>query len=424
MAGATQNGFSFFPDAIRGAQGVRGPEGPQGVPGPTGPAGPATTLSGLTDVNDALLTAEDGTSIVRNSGEWVRNGYLRLALGYTTDVTIDGDQTIALGFTETGDSHKFGSSSSSSIAIGKSASRYVQGVFVTLSSSINASVTVIIVSDASGFIAGQTIKIGTELITIGTINGNTFDGCTRGVAPSVAASHSSGDRVLAIHPEAVPPYDLSLYSTYIVLNNSNSIAIGTSSAEFEHAQDVIAIGRSAGRYYQGDYGLSIGTFAGENGQLYRSIAIGYAAGRYAQQTYSIAIGYTAGETTQDDFSIAIGYGAGKTTQANYATAVGFQAGQTTQGASATALGYRAGSASQGASSVAVGANAGRVTCHANAIIINGSGSDVASTGTSRCHIRPIRSAGVGTGTTIGPPAGHQMLCYNTTTYEVCYFTQA
>lgn len=423
MAGATQNGFSFFPDAVRGAQGVRGPEGPQGPPGPSGPAGPATTLSGLTDVNDDLLTAEDGISIVRNSGEWIKNGYLRLALGNGTDVTLDADQTVAIGFTETGNSHKFGSSSDGAIAIGAYAARYVHGVLSTLTSSIDASTTSIPVSDVSSFSAGQRIKIELEVITIGTINGLTLEGCTRAFSPSVAASHSSGSRVMAIHNEADIPYDLSIWSSGYSSSNVGNVVLGFHAGEFENSSGNIAIGSYSGRFYQGNSCVAIGEYAGENSQMYRGIAIGKQAGRYGQQSYSIAIGYTAAETSQQDFAIAIGYGAGKTTQQDYGTAVGFQAGATSQGSSATALGYRAGYSSQGASAVAIGANAGRVTCHANSIVINASGSDTNTTGTSRCHIRPIRNAGVGTGTTIGPPAGYQMLCYNTSTYEVSYFTQ-
>ena len=63
----------------------------------------------------------------------------------------------------------------------------------TLSSDINDSVTTIPVTNTIGMYTGQTIKIGSEKITVGTVASKTsLTGCTRGASSTSAASHSSG----------------------------------------------------------------------------------------------------------------------------------------------------------------------------------------------------------------------------------------
>ena len=63
----------------------------------------------------------------------------------------------------------------------------------TLSSDINNSVTTIPVTNTIGMYTGQTIKIGSEKITVGTVASKTsLTGCTRGASSTSAASQTSG----------------------------------------------------------------------------------------------------------------------------------------------------------------------------------------------------------------------------------------
>ena len=63
------------------------------------------------------------------------------------------------------------------------------------SGGISNSDTTIILTDATGFVASDTILIGEELITIGSVSTNTLSSCTRGVQGSTAAAHSDGATV-------------------------------------------------------------------------------------------------------------------------------------------------------------------------------------------------------------------------------------
>jgi hypothetical protein len=66
---------------------------------------------------------------------------------------------------------------------------------VTLSASIDATVTSIAVSDSSQLASGGFIKIGTEIIGYSNVIGNTLTNCYRGQYGTTAASHTAGDAV-------------------------------------------------------------------------------------------------------------------------------------------------------------------------------------------------------------------------------------
>ena len=66
---------------------------------------------------------------------------------------------------------------------------------VTLSASINSTVTSIDVSDASQLASGGFIKIGTEIIGYSNVIGNTLTNCYRGQYGTTAASHTAGAAV-------------------------------------------------------------------------------------------------------------------------------------------------------------------------------------------------------------------------------------
>ena len=63
------------------------------------------------------------------------------------------------------------------------------------SGGISNSDTTIILTSATGFVANDTILIGEELITIGSVSTNTLSSCTRGVQGTTAAAHSDGATV-------------------------------------------------------------------------------------------------------------------------------------------------------------------------------------------------------------------------------------
>jgi len=66
---------------------------------------------------------------------------------------------------------------------------------VTLTASINSTVTSIAVSDASQLASGGFIKIGTEIIGYSNVIGNTLTNCYRGQYGTTAASHTAGAAV-------------------------------------------------------------------------------------------------------------------------------------------------------------------------------------------------------------------------------------
>ena len=66
---------------------------------------------------------------------------------------------------------------------------------VTLSASINSTVTSITVSDASQLASGGFIKIDTEIIGYSNVIGNTLTNCYRGQYGTTAASHTAGAAV-------------------------------------------------------------------------------------------------------------------------------------------------------------------------------------------------------------------------------------
>jgi hypothetical protein len=66
---------------------------------------------------------------------------------------------------------------------------------VTLTASINSTVTSIAVSDASELASGGFIKIGTEIIGYSNVIGNTLTNCYRGQYGTTDASHTAGAAV-------------------------------------------------------------------------------------------------------------------------------------------------------------------------------------------------------------------------------------
>ena len=140
------------------------------------------------------------------------------------------------------------------------------------------------------------------------------------------------------------------------------------------------------------------------------IAIGSGAGSTSQGAKAIAIGQNSG-INQGDRTIAIGYVAGQTSQGYGAISIGDTAGSTNQGTRAIAIGSVAASTNQGQYSIAIGYNAGNGGAVASSIILNATGSTLASLAAG-FYVDPIRS----TATATGP------MMYNPTTKELFYNT--
>jgi hypothetical protein len=69
------------------------------------------------------------------------------------------------------------------------------GATTTLNTTVNTSVTSIILTSATSFTTTGTVKIDNELITYTGISTNTLTGCTRGTNSTTAASHTAGATV-------------------------------------------------------------------------------------------------------------------------------------------------------------------------------------------------------------------------------------
>jgi hypothetical protein len=69
------------------------------------------------------------------------------------------------------------------------------GATTTLNTTINTSVTSVILTSATSFTTTGTVKIDNELITYTGISTNTLTGCTRGTNSTTAASHTAGATV-------------------------------------------------------------------------------------------------------------------------------------------------------------------------------------------------------------------------------------
>ena len=77
------------------------------------------------------------------------------------------------------------------------------------SGGISDSDTTIILTSATGFVASDTILIGEELITIGSVSTNTLSSCIRGVQGTTAAAHSDGATVQLVTGNASSANDFN-----------------------------------------------------------------------------------------------------------------------------------------------------------------------------------------------------------------------
>ena len=112
--------------------------------------------------------------------------------------------------------------------------QYENTYTTTLNGSIGSGDSSLVVNAAPVTLTGQfRIKIGTELIFVGSVSGTTFSGLTRGVEGTTAASHSNGDTVTHVLTAAsykasfaFPLDDIKLHATYGDHFDSTSLDTG------------------------------------------------------------------------------------------------------------------------------------------------------------------------------------------------------
>lgn len=69
------------------------------------------------------------------------------------------------------------------------------GIMTSLPASITAAATSIPVSDPAGLLAGMTVQVDDEQLTIGAVSGSTLTGCTRGVNGTLATTHQKAAQI-------------------------------------------------------------------------------------------------------------------------------------------------------------------------------------------------------------------------------------
>lgn len=101
------------------------------------------------------------------------------------------------------------------------AEQYENTYTTTLNGGISSGDTSIVVNAAPTTMTGQfRIKIGTEIIFVGSVSGTTFSGCLRGQEGTTAVSHSNGDAVThvltadALESIIIPLDNINLHATY------------------------------------------------------------------------------------------------------------------------------------------------------------------------------------------------------------------
>lgn len=259
---------------------------------------------------------------------------------------------------------------------------------------------------------GNSIKIGTSLRTaFGENAGLTNQGTAATAIGRNAAQTNQGTQATAVGQLAG-----SNFQAQFAVAIGSAAGAGQSITNFQ-GDSAIAVGHEAGRNFQQTTAIAIGKGAAignpanaATGQRTNAVAIGTSAGAQSQQEGSIAIGNLSGNTSQSTFAVAIGQFSGQTSQGSECVAIGSNAGNGTQATQSIAIGAQSGASGQGLQSVAIGYQAGFLNQHANSIILNASGAQQNSDGTSRFYVNPIRNART-----------TNVLSYNNTSKEVSFY---
>jgi hypothetical protein len=227
-----------------------------------------------------------------------------------------------------------------------------------------------------------------------------------------------------------------------------AVAIGRSAGNCCQGSGAVAIGRRAGECCQGSDAIAIGTYAGQCCQGCSAIAIGAYTSKNCQQPNAIAIGAHAAETDYDYISlqqdssvpsndglnntitVTNNYDLGNVRPGMYINDNGYNnvmimavngqvlsLAETPNSGSVSNDGYFTVRARQGTNAIAIGAYAASKTQFPNSIVINATGSDLASVGSGTLVIQSLRQV---TGGSI--PAGFYQVAWNPTTGEMIAVT--
>ena len=259
---------------------------------------------------------------------------------------------------------------------------------------------------------GNSIKIGTSLRTAFGENA----GLTNQGTAAVAIGRNSGQTNQGTQATSVGQLSGSNYQSQFAVAIGSAAGAGANVANFQ-GDSAIAVGHEAGRNFQQSNAIAIGKSAGignaanvASGQRSQTIAIGTSAGAQFQQEGSVAIGNLSGSSSQSTYSVAIGQFSGQTSQGSECVAIGSNAGNSSQSVGSIAIGAQSAGSNQGNYSIALGYQSGFANQHANSIILNASGSQQNSDGTSRFYVNPVRNSKT-----------TNVLSYNNTSKEVSFY---
>ena len=347
--------------------------------------------SGLQNLPAAGYNPLVDTIKIGNGAGVTSQGTSAVAIGHDAGTTSQGDHATAVGYLA-GNS----SQGNTSVAIGHEAGMTSQGL----------------ASVAMGYQAGMTTQ-GTNTVAVGH-NAGEVDQSSN----AVAIGHEAGMTTQGIESVAVG------FQAGMTTQAAESVAMGYQAGMTNQGTESVAVGGLAGTTNQADHATAVGYLAGVGSQQEGGVAIGNGAGYNTQGNAAVAVGQVSGFQNQSDKAIAIGKGSGSSGQGTMAVAIGFEAGKTSQTASGVAIGNSAGHTSQeggaiaigpfagytsqGQTAIAIGQYSGRTSQHDNSIILNATGLDLNSTGTSRFYVKPIRAATVAS----------NVVTYNATTGEV------
>jgi len=282
----------------------------------------------------------------------------------------------------------------------------------------------VVSTNASSNVTGASTLVGAVILGSGAgtplnnaiiIGRNAGTGGGTGTTGQVIIGEQAGGSYIGESMIAIGPYCVggSASSGY----GSSSVNIGDGAGYTNPGNQSVSIGKWAKYAGHTEGSVCIGNEAGMNGTANgRAVAIGYAAGKTGQGGSAVAIGYDAGNTSQSAGSVAVGEAAAFTGQGSLSVAIGNSAAKGGQGTRSVVVGGNAARSGGGDYGIAIGGEAGYTALHANSIILNASGSQLNSDGSSRFFVKPIRDSG-------SESTNITNLLYNTSTSEISHQTK-
>jgi hypothetical protein len=398
----------------------------------------------------AWLVGSNEVHIGSDAGRTLQ-GSAAIAIGQQAGNSNQGIVAIAIG-REAGLRNQSGNA----IAVGYQAGRSLQGAYAVAMGDragfVNQGIDAVAIGDSAGANnqSNYAVAVGQQA---GQINQQPF-------AVAIGAQAGQNDQqsgAVAIGVQAAT-----------ISQGLEAVAIGAAAGQQTQGPDAVAIGAFAGNVAQNLGAVAVGAQAGQTAQGTYAIAIGFAAGQTSQPEKSIIVNATGvalttatksqawyvdpvspgssanvlfynaaskeilyapnplpGGLSYSDYlfwnvssqqwnigssEIHIGGNAGRFNQRIHAVAIGQDAGNSGQSTGAIAIGLEAGYTSQGSFAIAIGYKAGRDSQPEKSIVLNATGTTMASvTKASAWYVAPVS-----TGT------ASNILYYDTTTSEVAY----